>query len=130
LSLRSGRQPSLAHTRRALTGLPGRLEPQSFVDHPDMVHREFLRAGYAGVVLTIRPGFEKGFPALVDTDAFGKLPGHHPYLIIAQEIRNYAKKNYNNIPPASSDDLSTEAIMEEVEREKLIGGCVLNLLRL
>jgi type II secretion system protein G len=76
-------------------------DKKRFLDHPDPLHREFLRAGCARVVLTIRPGFEDSFTTKVETGAFGKLPTEHPYVSIAQEIANYAQTNYPGIPPAN-----------------------------
>ena len=76
-------------------------ERKRFLDHPDPLHCAFLRAGCARVVLTIRPGFEESFTSLIETGAFGTLPGEHPYISIAQEIANYAHTNYPGIPPAN-----------------------------
>ena len=74
-----------------------------FLDHPDPFHRDFLRAGSTRVVLTIRPGFEEAFTQLVEMGSFGKLPGSHPYVTIAQEIQYRAKTNYPGIPPANGE---------------------------
>ncbi len=93
---------------------------KQFLDHPDAVHRAFLRAGAARVVLTIRPGFEKSFSELVETGAFGKLPGEHPYISIAEEIQNYAKTNYPGIPAANPADPDHEKVVNEAERGKLV----------
>lgn len=93
---------------------------KQFLDHPDAVHRSFLRAGAARVVLTIRPGFEKSFSELVETGAFGKLPGDHPYITIAEEIQNYAKTNYPGIPPANPADPNHEEVVNEAEKGKLV----------
>src|SRR5262249_25110217 len=38
-----------------------RWELKKYLEHPDFVHRAFLRAGSARVVLTVRPGFERAF---------------------------------------------------------------------
>ncbi len=75
---------------------------KTFLWHPDQLHRAFLRAGAARVVLTIRPGFEKDFSLLVDTGVFQTL-GDHPYVSIGTEIQNFAKTNYPGIPPANPD---------------------------
>jgi hypothetical protein len=71
-------------------------------EHPDPEHERFLRAGYARIVLPIRPGFEEDFTALVET---GTLAGHlsSPYMPIAQEIANFARTNYAGIPPANPE---------------------------
>jgi hypothetical protein len=92
-----------------------------FLDHPDLLHRAFLRAGSARVVLTIRPGYEESFTSLVETGAFGQLPQNHPYMTIAQEIENYAKTNYPGIPPANPDDPQNDANVLKAEQGKLIG---------
>lgn len=73
-----------------------------FLRHPDPRHREFLRAGSARVVLTIRPGFEREFTNLLETAEWTEDPGNpSPYLPIAEEIQNFAKTNYPGIPPAN-----------------------------
>jgi type II secretion system protein G len=73
--------------------------------HPDTRHRDFLRAGAARVVLTIRPGFEESFATLMDELNFGKISrDSHPYITTAQEIENYAKTNFPGIPPANPDN--------------------------
>jgi hypothetical protein len=74
-----------------------------YFEHPDSMHRDFLRAGCARVVLTIRPGFEKDFTELVEGGAFKTLNRDHPYLTIAEEIQASAKTNYPGIPPANAE---------------------------
>jgi type II secretory pathway pseudopilin PulG len=76
---------------------------KKFLYHPDSTHRTFLRSGAARVVLTIRPGFEPSFTALVDSGSFNQLPGDHPYVTIAQEIQNFANTNYPGFPPANPE---------------------------
>jgi hypothetical protein len=44
-----------------------------FLDHPDPIHREFLRAGAARVVLAVRPGFEAELVSLLDQGQLGTL---------------------------------------------------------
>jgi len=70
--------------------------------HGDPEHEKFLRAGYARIVLTVRPGFEVDFTHLVEQ---GSLSGisTSPYLPIAQDIANFAKTNYSGIPPANPE---------------------------
>jgi len=70
--------------------------------HPDAEHDRFLRAGYARIVLTIRPGFEEDFTRLVETGSLGG-PYKSPYLPIAQEIENFARTNYAGVPPANPE---------------------------
>jgi hypothetical protein len=77
-----------------------RWELKKYLDHPDFMHRTFLRAGSARVVLTIRPGFEKDFMAFIDGGVLGASATEH-YLTIAQEMEAYAKTNYPGIRPAN-----------------------------
>jgi hypothetical protein len=83
---------------------------KKFLVHPDSDHRDFLRAGCARVVLTVRPGFETAFAGLVD---YFTLPNHPkpdpqamntPYVTIGEEIQHYAMTNYGHIPPANPDN--------------------------
>ncbi|PTA47811.1 type II secretion system protein GspG [Micromonospora sp. RP3T] len=69
-------------------------------EHADPGHRDFLRAGYARVVVPIRPGFEERFTHLLDT---GSPTGTSPYLTIAQEVAAFAHTNYAGIPPANPE---------------------------
>jgi hypothetical protein len=72
------------------------------IEHADATRQQFLRAGSARVVLTIRPGWEKAFTAFVDRGELGHvLPAGHPYLTIGEEIRAYDQTNYPGIPPAN-----------------------------
>ncbi|WP_210544015.1 hypothetical protein [Rhodoferax sp. PAMC 29310] len=96
-----------------------------FMQHPNARHQEFLRAGSARVVLTIREGYERSFTELMEAGAFGELvlpgAGTHPYLTIADEIRNYAETNYPGIPAANPADNDDEEAVEAGERGVLIG---------
>jgi type II secretion system protein G len=71
------------------------------IRHPDATHEQFLKAGSARVVFPIRPGFETQFLELMETMSFAALPGGHPYVSIAEEMRNYAATNYPGIPSAN-----------------------------
>ncbi len=72
------------------------------IEHPDLERQQFLRAGSARVVLTVRPGFEESFATFVDTGSFGQvLPPGHPYVTIGQEIAAYSRTNYPGVPPAN-----------------------------
>lgn len=78
-----------------------------FLRHPDPIHREFLRSGAVRVVLTIRPGFEESFARLQTTGDPNDLNSDKksfPYVTIAETIRNFAKTNYEGIPPANPDN--------------------------
>lgn len=71
-------------------------------EHADPEHRNFLRAGYARVVITIRPGFEADFTQLLET---GTLSAEKtsPYVSVAEEIANFARTNYANMAPANPE---------------------------
>lgn len=47
-----------------------------FLYHPDAIHREFLRAGAARVILAIQPGFEEQVVSLLNEGQLGNLPTH------------------------------------------------------
>jgi hypothetical protein len=71
-------------------------------EHPDPEHERFLRAGYARIVLTVRPGFEQAFTNFVETGALD--PDFvSSYVPIATEIANFARTNYAGIPPANPE---------------------------
>jgi hypothetical protein len=44
-----------------------------FLNHPDPVHREFLRAGAARVIIAIQPGFEEDVVSLLEQGQMGRL---------------------------------------------------------
>jgi type II secretion system (T2SS) protein G len=71
-------------------------------EHPDPEHRNFLRAGYMRVIITVRPGFETDFTHLIES---GSLSGvkTSPYMPIAQEVANFAHVNYANLTPANPE---------------------------
>jgi hypothetical protein len=72
------------------------------LEHPDSTRQEFIRAGSARVVLTIRPGYEDAFASFVEQGELGSvLPPGHPYLTIGDEIRAYDQTNFPGIPPAN-----------------------------
>jgi Type II secretion system (T2SS), protein G len=80
--------------------------------HADPEHEKFLRAGYARVVLPVRPGFEVDFTTLVEE---GSLSGisNSPYLPVAQDIAHFAKTNYAGIPPANPETESRPLLFPE-----------------
>lgn len=71
-------------------------------EHADPEHERFLRAGYARIVLPVRPGFEEDFTTLLETGALAKHQTS-PYQTIAQDIANFARTNYAGIPPANPE---------------------------
>lgn len=70
-------------------------------EHPDMTHRDFLRAGYVRVVLPVRPGYEEELINFMETGTL--TGGKSPYLTIGEEVRAFAHTNYNAIPPANPE---------------------------
>jgi hypothetical protein len=79
-------------------------EFKKYLDHPDFIHRAFLRAGSARVVLTIRPGYETDFVSFLETGTFDPLPGTHPYMTVAEEMQAYAQTNYPGVRSANPDE--------------------------
>ncbi|MGM0889799.1 MAG: type II secretion system protein GspG [Bacillota bacterium] len=71
-------------------------------EHPDVNHRDFLRAGYTRIVIPIRPGFEESFTKLINTGVFSS-QDKTPYITIAEEVANFARTNYASIPPANPE---------------------------
>jgi hypothetical protein len=71
-------------------------------EHPDPNHRDFLRAGYVRVVIPVRPGFETDFTTLVETGSFTG-GGGSPYITFAEDVANFARTNYQGIPPANPE---------------------------
>ncbi|MEU0645953.1 type II secretion system protein GspG [Streptomyces umbrinus] len=83
---------------------PETADKRLLLQHPDTRHREFLRAGSARVVLTVRPGFEAEFTRLMETGLLTPgSEGSSPYMTIAEEIANFARTNYPGIPPANPE---------------------------
>lgn len=87
-----------------------------FLHHPDSLHQTFLRGGAARVVLTVRPGFEESFTKLFEAGRLDADLGDHPYLTIAQEIRNYAETHYPGIPGSTPDNEPSPEEVEAAER--------------
>jgi len=81
-----------------------RWEFKKYLDHPDFMHRTFLKSGSARVVLTIRPGFETDFVSSLETGTLDGLPPTHPYMSIAEEMQAYASTNYPGIRSANPID--------------------------
>ena len=79
-----------------------RWELKKYLDHPDFLHRTFLKSGSARVVMTIRPGFERDFVSFVETGGFDGLEPSHPYMTIAAETEAFAHTNYPGIPAANA----------------------------
>jgi GH18 family chitinase len=58
-----------------------------FLDHPDAVHREFLRAGAARVVLAVEPGFEDQVVSLLDQGQLGGLGEQSRFAKVIQDVQ-------------------------------------------
>jgi hypothetical protein len=79
-----------------------RWELKQSLYHPEFIHRSFLRAGAARVVLTIRPGFEKEFLSFMETLEYGRLLAtDHPYMTAASEMKAMAETSYPFTPLAN-----------------------------
>jgi LysM repeat protein len=80
---------------------------KQFLYHDDYVHRSFLRAGAARVVLTLRPGYEKAFLSFMETGKLGELlsEGHssYPYMTVADELKHMAGTSYPYTPSAADE---------------------------
>lgn len=83
-------------------GVAGSHQRKMLFQHEDPEHERFLRAGYARVVLTVRPGFEKAFTNFVETGSLTP-DFESEYQSIATEIANFARTNYAGIPPANPE---------------------------
>jgi Type II secretion system (T2SS), protein G len=80
---------------------PAQWEFKKYLDHPDLMHRAFLKSGSTRVVLTIRPGFEKHFLSFLETGKFDPLTAKDPYWKITEEMEAYANTNYPGLRPAN-----------------------------
>ncbi len=57
-----------------------------FLEHPDAVHREFLRAGAARVIIAIQPGYEKDVVSLLDQGQLGKLTPQSRFTSVIDDV--------------------------------------------
>ena len=84
---------------------PGHHAEKIFLDHADPLHREFLRAGAARVVLAIRPRFEEEVASLLDQGQLGALPNGHRFKKVAEDVQaanaEYAKQT---VPVSPGDE--------------------------
>jgi hypothetical protein len=69
---------------------PQRWHLKQSLQHADDQHWQFLRAGAARVVLTVRPGFESSWLRLADTGQLGDVDSNTPYVRIAEQLRTAA----------------------------------------
>jgi hypothetical protein len=57
-----------------------------FLNHPDPIHREFLRAGAARVIIAIQPGFETEVVSLLDKGQLGALGDQSRFAQAIQDV--------------------------------------------
>jgi hypothetical protein len=67
---------------------PAHEEEKVFLNHPDPVHREFLRAGAARVVLAIQPGYEDQVVSLLDQGQLGNLPDKSRFAKMIKDVQD------------------------------------------
>ena len=83
---------------------PERWRDKIELDHPDLMHRAFLKAGAARVVLPIRPGFEQDFASLIAAGDFNRsLPHNSRYFSISKEMKAFANTNYPGVPTVNPE---------------------------
>ena len=78
-----------------------------FLDHPDAVHREFLRAGSARVILAIQPGFENDVVALLDQGQLGQLPGGNRFQAAIAYVKD-ANNRFKGTPAGGPSEETKE----------------------
>ena len=83
---------------------PSRWDLKKDLEHPDIMHKVFLKSGCARVVLTIRPGFETDFVTFMESGEMKPMPNKtRGYSTIVEEMQNFAKTNYPGVPSANLD---------------------------
>ncbi len=70
-----------------------------FLQHPDPIRREFLRAGAARVILAIQPGFEEEVVSLLDQGQLGKLPDQNRF----EAAINYVTRTNAQLQPTGGN---------------------------
>jgi len=80
---------------------PNRWELKKDLQHPDIMHKVFLKSGCARVVLTIRPGFENDFVKFMESCELQMPNKTRPYLPIVTEMQEFAKTSYPGLPSAN-----------------------------
>jgi hypothetical protein len=80
---------------------PGVHDFKQNFDHPDPIHREFIRAGAARVVLAIRPGFEEQLVSLLEKGHLGSLPHGDRFQKVVEDVQ---KANDKYAETAAGDD--------------------------
>jgi hypothetical protein len=82
-------------------------EEKLFLNHPDAVHREFLRAGSARVILAIQPGFEDDVVALLDQGQLGELPGGNRFQAAIAYVKD-ATNRFKGAPAGGTGQETNE----------------------
>ena len=83
---------------------PSRWDLKKDLEHPDIMHKVFLKSGCARVVLTIRPGFETDFVTFMESGEMKPMPNKtRGYSTIVEEMQNFAKTNYPGVPSANPE---------------------------
>jgi hypothetical protein len=85
-----------------------------FLNHPDRMHRDFLRAGAARVVLTIRRGYENAFVAAMNYGLQAGLATEFPEMTIGDELQLEAWKRYKDMPPEKGEHNFPPASEDEI----------------
>ena len=57
-----------------------------YLEHPDRLHREFLRAGAARVIIAIQPGYEEEVVSLLDKGQLGTLAPHSRFASVIEDV--------------------------------------------
>lgn len=100
---------------------PGNHEGKLFLEHKDPLHREFLRAGAARVILAIRPGFEEEVASLLDQGQLGSLPNGHRFKKVAEDVKAANKKYAEQTQPDNDSDNDDDDEDEGGENPKIPG---------
>ncbi|SOE87009.1 hypothetical protein SAMN05446935_7555 [Burkholderia sp. YR290] len=91
---------------------PAHAAQKLYLDHPDPIHREFLRAGAARVIVAIKPGFEEDVVSLLDQGQLGNLPDESRFAKVIQDVQ---EANAAYMATAAPGDPSTSEVKEPGE---------------
>lgn len=102
-------------------------EQKLFLQHPDAIRREFLRAGAARVILAIQPGYEEDVVKLLDQGQLGQLPQNSRFEEAIQYVASMNAQfngkdegglligNWTDYTPSSALDIETTLIPVTLE---------------
>lgn len=82
---------------------PENRQEKLLLNHPDPLHRDFLRAGAARVILAIQPGYEDDVVSLLDQGQFGTLGQDTVFAKVARDVRAANAVFAASTAPTSSD---------------------------